>query len=207
MGRDRHTADLFPAGADPWPVCGADEAGRGPLAGPVVAAAVILDPRRPIDGLRDSKQLTPAQRDRLAVTIQERALAWAVAAASVEEIDTFNILQASLLALKRAIESLEPPARMALVDGNRLPALGMRARAIVGGDASEPAIAAASILAKTHRDALMRLLDERYPGYGFARHAGYPTREHLAVLRRLGPCAAHRRSFAPVRSALQDALL
>jgi ribonuclease HII len=207
MGRDRQTADLFPAGADRWPVCGADEAGRGPLAGPVVAAAVILDPRRPIDGLRDSKQLTPAQRDRLAVTIQGRALGWAVAAASVEEIDTLNILQASLLALKRAIESLEPPARTALVDGNRLPVLGMGARAIVGGDASEPAIAAASILAKTHRDALMRLLDEQYPGYGFARHAGYPTPEHLAVLRRLGPCAAHRRSFAPVRSALQDALL
>jgi ribonuclease HII len=183
-------------------VCGADEAGRGPLAGPVVAAAVVLDPMRPIDGLRDSKRVSPAQRDRLALAIRSRAAAWAIASASVEEIDCLNILQASLLAMKRAIEALDPAADFALIDGNRLPKLAIGARAVIGGDGSEPAIAAASILAKTCRDGLMAELDLLYPGYGFAAHAGYPTPQHLDRLRALGPCAAHRRSFAPVRSLL-----
>ena len=196
--------DLF---ADSWQgrlVCGADEAGRGPLAGPVVAAAVILDARQPIDGLRDSKQLSPSRREQLARAIRSRAMAWAVAEASVQEIDRLNILQASLLAMRRAIELLDPPAEVALVDGNRLPRLRIEARAVVGGDALEPAISAASILAKQHRDRLMAELDLVYPGYGFAEHAGYPTPRHLQRLRELGPCAAHRRSFAPVRSAARD---
>jgi ribonuclease HII len=183
-------------------VCGADEAGRGPLAGPVVAAAVILDPLRPIEGLRDSKQLSPARRTALAIEIRSRAIAWHVAVSSVLEIDELNILQASLLAIRRAVEALEPAAQFALIDGNQLPRLVIPARAIVGGDATEPAISAASILAKTHRDALMRALDAEHPGYGFATHVGYPTPEHLERLRERGPCAAHRRSFAPVRAAL-----
>lgn len=183
-------------------VCGADEAGRGPLAGPVVAAAVILDPRRPIEGLRDSKQLSPARRETLAAEIRARAIAWQVACSSVTEIDELNILQASLLAIRRAVEALQPAAHFALIDGNQLPRLPIPARAIVGGDAMEPAISAASILAKTHRDALMRALDAAHPGYGFATHVGYPTPDHLARLRERGPCAAHRRSFAPVRALL-----
>jgi len=183
-------------------VCGADEAGRGPLAGPVVAAAVILDPRRPIRGLRDSKQLSATQREALSVQIRAQATAWQVACSDVAEIDAMNILQASLLAMRRAIEALHPAAEFALIDGNQLPTLFIPARAIVGGDASEPAISAASILAKTHRDALMRALDAEHPGYGFASHVGYPTPQHLARLRELGPCAAHRRSFAPVRGLL-----
>jgi ribonuclease HII len=198
---------MFGGGTAPERTCGSDEAGRGPLAGPVVAAAVILDPRQPIEGLRDSKQLTPAQRDRLAVTIQARARAWAIAAASVEEIDRFNILNASLLAMQRAIEALDPEAEYALIDGNQLPRLAIPATAIVDGDATHPAIAAASILAKTHRDALMRVLDQDFPGYGFARHVGYATAEHLENLRRLGPCAVHRRSFLPVRTLTTDFLL
>lgn len=183
-------------------VCGADEAGRGPLAGPVVAAAVILDDAAPIDGLRDSKRLSAAQRESLASTIRAQAIAWAVAEASVEEIDAINILQASLLAMQRAIESLDPPASFALVDGNRVPRLAIPARAVVGGDATQPAIAAASILAKVHRDALMRALDAIHPGYGFAEHFGYPTPAHLRRLRELGPSGVHRRSFAPVRQML-----
>jgi len=183
-------------------VCGVDEAGRGPLAGPVVAAAVILDARRPIAGLRDSKQLSPARRDDLAVLIRERALGWSIAAASVEEIDRLNVLQASLLAMKRAIEALDPAAEAALVDGNQLPRLAIEARAVIGGDALEPAISAASILAKQHRDHVMAELDLMYPGYGFAEHAGYPTARHLRRLRELGPCRIHRRSFAPVRELL-----
>ena len=181
---------------------GVDEAGRGPLAGPVVAAAVILDPQRPIAGLRDSKQLGAARRFELESLIRERATAYAVAQASVEEIDRFNILQATLLAMRRAIEALRPAAEFVLVDGNRLPRLAVAARAIVGGDALEPAISAASILAKTHRDRMMLTLDALYPHYGFARHFGYPTPEHLACLVRLGPCEVHRRSFGPVRAAL-----
>ena len=180
-------------------VAGVDEAGRGPLAGPVVAAAVILHPDRPIEGARDSKRLSARQRERLAEAIRERALAWSVAVASVEEIDTHNILQASLLAMRRAVEALSPAAEFALIDGNTLPRLAIGARAIVGGDATEPAISCASILAKTHRDALLCALDAEYPGYGFADHFGYPTPRHLALLRERGPCPAHRRSFAPVR--------
>jgi ribonuclease HII len=202
VGARRPPGDLF---ADTWRgrlVCGADEAGRGPLAGPVVAAAVILDPRRPIDGLRDSKELAPARREELARAIRGRATAWAVAEASVQEVDRLNVLQASLLAMSRAIELLDPAAEIALIDGNRLPRLRIEAHAIVGGDALEPAISAASILAKQHRDRLMTELDRLFPGYGFAKHAGYPTPWHLERLRELGPCAAHRRSFAPVRAAL-----
>jgi ribonuclease HII len=198
--QEEPSLDLFARADAPERACGSDEAGRGPLAGPVVAAAVILDPRRPIEGLRDSKQLSAGQRDRLAVTIQAQASAWAVAVATVEEIDRINILNASLLAMQRAIEALDPQADLALIDGNQLPRLAIPAIAIIGGDATQPAIAAASILAKTHRDALMRVLDQDFPGYGFARHAGYATAEHLENLRRLGPCAAHRRSFAPVRT-------
>jgi len=183
-------------------IAGVDEAGRGPLAGPVVAAAVVLDPNRPIEGLRDSKQLTPAQRRGLATRIRADALAFAVAQASVAEIDRLNILQASLLAMRRAIEALQPVVDLVLVDGNRVPPIAIASRAIVGGDAIEPAISAASILAKTYRDALMRALHRRYPEYGFARHFGYPTPQHLARLNALGPCAVHRRSFAPVRALL-----
>lgn len=183
-------------------IAGVDEAGRGPLAGPVVAAAVVLDPNRPIEGLRDSKQLTPAQRRELATRIRADALAFAVAQASVAEIDRLNILQASLLAMRRAIEALQPVVDLVLVDGNRVPPIAIASRAIVGGDAIEPAISAASILAKTYRDALMRALHRRYPEYGFARHFGYPTPQHLARLNALGPCAVHRRSFAPVRALL-----
>jgi ribonuclease HII len=183
-------------------IAGVDEAGRGPLAGPVVAAAVVLDPNRPIEGLRDSKQLTPARRRDLATRIRADALAFAVAQASVAEIDRLNILQASLLAMRRAIEALQPVVDLVLVDGNRVPLIAIASRAIVGGDAIEPAISAASILAKTHRDALMRALHRRYPEYGFARHFGYPTPQHLARLNALGPCAVHRRSFAPVRALL-----
>jgi ribonuclease HII len=201
----RGHGDLFAATWQGRRVCGADEAGRGPLAGPVVAAAVILDPRRPIDGLRDSKQLPAARRRQLAAQIHDRATAWAVAEANVQEIDRLNILQASLLAMKRAIERLVPSAEIALIDGNRLPRLCIEAHAIVGGDALEPAISAASILAKQHRDQLMAELDLVFPGYGFAQHAGYPTPRHLDRLRELGPCAAHRRSFAPVRAMLASA--
>jgi len=183
-------------------VAGVDEAGRGPLAGPVVAAAVILDPNLPIAGARDSKKLSASQREGLAVQIRERALAWAIASASVEEIDTLNILQASLLAMRRAVEALSPAADFALVDGKHLPFLTIGAQAIVGGDAREGAISCASILAKTHRDGLMRAFDRQYPGYGFAAHFGYPTAAHRECLMRLGPCALHRRSYAPVREAL-----
>lgn len=191
--------DLNGRATAPESICGVDEAGRGPLAGPVVAAAVILDPCRPIEGLRDSKQLAPARREQLAATIQRCAIAWAVAQASVEEIDRLNILQASLLAMRRAVEALDPAPQFALIDGNRMPPLAIAAQAVIGGDAREPAIAAASILAKTHRDALMRTLDAVYPVYGFARHAGYATRQHLDALRRYGPCPLHRRSFSPLR--------
>jgi ribonuclease HII len=180
-------------------VAGVDEAGRGPLAGPVTAAAVILDPARPIAGVADSKQLSAVRREELDVIIKESALAWAVASASVQEIDTLNILQASLLAMRRAVEALRiPPARV-LVDGNRCPSLACSVEAIVRGDVHVPAISAASILAKVARDREMRRLDALYPGYDFARHKGYPTREHVALLRDRGPCAIHRRSFRPVR--------
>jgi ribonuclease HII len=195
-------ADLFDALPQARHIAGVDEAGRGPLAGPVVAAAVILDPSRPIDGARDSKQLSAGQRQSLALRIRAQALAWAVGSASVEEIDQLNILQASLLAMRRALDALSPAADFALIDGNRLPVLGIEARAVIGGDAIVPAISCASILAKTHRDAWMRELDRQFPGYGFAEHYGYPTPEHRRQLLRLGPCAIHRRSYAPVRAAL-----
>lgn len=184
-------------------LCGVDEAGRGPLAGGVFAAAVILDPGRRIRGLADSKVLTAERREELAARIRERAIAWAVASAGVEEIDAINILQASLAAMARAVAQLAVRPDEVVVDGLHVPRMTITCtlRAIVRGDASVPAISAASILAKTARDAEMRLLDERYPGYGFARHKGYCTVEHLERLRALGPCAIHRRSFAPVREA------
>lgn len=185
-------------------ICGVDEAGRGPLCGPVVAAAVILDPTRPIEGLGDSKKLTERARDRLAPLIRERAIAWAVAEASVEEIDRLNILHASMLAMQRAVVALGVTPTEALIDGNRCPQLSMPARAIVKGDASEPAISAASILAKTVRDAGMKALDLRYPQYGLAAHKGYPTAAHLAALKRYGVPDFYRRSFAPVRQLLEN---
>ncbi len=188
-------------------VCGVDEAGRGPLAGPVHAAAVILDPTRPIAGLKDSKKLSAGRRETLAEAIRANALAWAIAAADEEEIDRLNILHASMLAMRRAVLALSPAAAAALIDGNRCPDLPIPARAIVKGDALEPAISAASILAKTERDKVMRELADRYPVYGFDRHAGYPTAAHLAALERHGPCPAHRKTFGPVRSILKKQLI
>ena len=185
--------------ADPGPICGIDEAGRGPLAGPVVAAAVVLAPDRPIAGLRDSKQLSPAQRERLADAIRDSALAWAIGRAEPAEIDRLNILAATLLAMRRAFAGLNLRPAHALVDGNRCPALPCECEAVVRGDASVPVISAASILAKVVRDAEMLALDADWPGYGFAIHKGYPTRLHLEALARLGPSAVHRRSFGPVR--------
>ncbi len=184
-------------------VAGVDEAGRGPLAGPVVAAAVILDEANPIAGLADSKALSPGRREELAALIRERALAWAVAEAQVEEIDRLNILQATLLAMKRAVEGLRIVPGMVLVDGNQLPPLSCEARAIVKGDATVPAISAASILAKVTRDKTMDNLEGECPGYGFSRHKGYPTRDHIAALERLGVSRHHRRSFSPVRNLIK----
>lgn len=184
-------------------VAGVDEVGRGPLAGPVVAAAVILDPARPIVGLADSKALSEARREVLAVAIRERALAWALGRAEVEEIDRLNILQASLLAMRRAVEALDPPADHALVDGNRCPLLPCTVEAIVGGDRTVAAIGAASILAKVARDHELVELDARYPGYGLAGHKGYPTKAHVEALARLGVTPIHRRSFGPVRRLLE----
>jgi len=183
-------------------VCGVDEAGRGPIAGPVCAAAVIL--ARPIAGLADSKLLAERRRERLAEVIRVEARAWAVAFASVEEIDRLNILQATLLAMRRAVEALGVPPDEALIDGNRCPALACQARAIVRGDRTHPQISAASILAKTARDAEMRRLHQRYPQYGLDRHKGYPTREHLELLARFGASEIHRRSFAPVRRVIDS---
>lgn len=183
-------------------VAGVDEAGRGPLAGPVFAAAVILDPARPILGLRDSKVLSPVRREQLAAEIRERALAWSVASASVEEIDAINILQATLLAMRRAVERLAVAPDLARIDGNRAPILRCAVETLVKGDALDPAISAASILAKTDRDGAMERLHSDYPHYGFDQHKGYPSPLHLELLRAHGPCPAHRRSFAPVRQAL-----
>ena len=180
-------------------VCGVDEVGRGPLAGPVVAAAVILDPGRPIAGLDDSKKLSERRREALFDEITSLALCWALGRAEVEEIDEINILQASLLAMQRAVTALDITPRQALVDGNRLPRLDCPARAIAGGDASEPCISAASIIAKVSRDREMLVLDRSYPGYGLAQHKGYPTKAHMAALQTLGVTSIHRRSFAPVR--------
>jgi ribonuclease HII len=184
-------------------IAGCDEVGRGTLAGPVVAAAVVLDAARPIVGLADSKALSARRREALAALIRERALGWAIGEASVDEIDRVNILQATLLAMQRAVAALHLRPSLVLVDGNRAPELPMPARAIVGGDALEPAISAASIVAKVYRDRLMVELGARHPGYGFERHFGYGTIAHKQALAKLGPCPVHRRSFAPVRQALQ----
>jgi ribonuclease HII len=185
-------------------VCGVDEAGRGPLAGPVFAAAVILDPTRPIEGLRDSKKLTEAKRDELAPLIKAHALAWSIASCSHEEIDTLNIFHATMLAMRRAVEALGNVPTIALIDGNRCPPLAshIRAHAVVEGDDKVHAISAASILAKTARDAALVELHAAYPQYGFDQHKGYSTALHLARLREHGPCPVHRRSFAPVRALL-----
>ncbi|MEJ2453963.1 MAG: ribonuclease HII [Candidatus Thiodiazotropha sp.] len=196
------TIDMFEALPVEF-VAGVDEVGRGPLAGPVVAAAVILDPARPIEGLADSKKLSEKRRELLDPLIREQALCWALGRAEPEEIDRINILQASLLAMQRAVAALSTPPGLALVDGNKAPRLPCLVRTIVGGDASEPAISAASIIAKVARDREMVELDARYPGYGLARHKGYPTKQHLEALRELGVSEIHRRSFGPVQRLLQ----
>jgi ribonuclease HII len=189
--------------ARPRLVCGIDEAGRGPLAGPVYAAAVVFYPGRRLPrGIRDSKLLAPAERERLAAVIRDAAVGWAVAFATVEEIDRLNILRASLLAMRRAVQGLPLIPDEALIDGQHCPPLGCPSRASVDGDAKVRVIAAASILAKTERDAEMRRLHVRYPQYGFDRHKGYATEEHLEALRRWGPCEAYRRSFDPVKGML-----
>ncbi len=187
-------------------IAGVDEVGRGPLAGPVVAAAVILDPARPIAGLADSKQLSASRREQLAAEIRAKALAWALGRAEVVEIDRINILHAALLAMQRAVAALSIAPERALVDGNRCPTLACPCQAIIKGDATVPAISAASILAKVVRDAELRQLHDRYPQYDFARHKGYPTAAHLEALRRHGPCPEHRRSFAPVLAVLQTVI-
>jgi ribonuclease HII len=191
----------------PGPTAGVDEAGRGPLAGPVVAAAVILDPWRPVEGLADSKALAPARREALAVEIRASSLAWGLGWADAAEIDSLNILQATFLAMRRALAALSTAPAHVVVDGNQVPPLtgldfDCTIEAIVAGDASVPSISAASILAKCARDAHMIELDARYPGYGFAGHKGYPTAAHVAALRNLGPSPVHRRSFAPVQFCL-----
>jgi ribonuclease HII len=183
-------------------MCGVDEAGRGPLAGPVFAAAVILDSARPISGLRDSKKLSEAQRDALAIEIKEKALSWSIAQCSEQEIDTLNILQATMLAMRRAVEGLSTQPSLALIDGNRCPVMSVRSEAIVKGDDKVPAISAASILAKTARDAALHLLHQQYPQYAFDQHKGYPTALHMERLREHGVSPVHRRSYAPVRALL-----
>ncbi len=187
----------------PGLVAGVDEAGRGPLAGPVVAAAVILDELHPIKGLADSKVLTALRREKLFDEIRAKALCCAIASASVEEIDHLNILQATLLAMQRAVAALRLPPHRVVVDGNRVPVLKVPVAAVVKGDAKVAAISAASILAKVQRDRLCHELHALHPAYGFATHKGYPTREHLAALQQHGVCAAHRRSYAPVRAVLE----
>jgi ribonuclease HII len=194
------TSDLFQVSSDSI-IAGVDEVGRGPLAGDVVAAAVILGDLPPA-GLTDSKALSPGQRERLAETIRSEAVSWSLGRATVAEIDDLNILQASLLAMRRAVEALSVQPSLVLVDGNRLPRWSYEARAIVKGDLIEPAISAASIVAKVTRDSEMVSLDEQYPGYGFAAHKGYPTKAHLAALASLGVSPIHRRSFGPVKRLL-----
>jgi len=189
-------------------ICGVDEAGRGPLVGAVVAGAVVLDPNNPIEGLKDSKKLTPARREFLYKQIIEKAKAWGVGEASPREIDDINILQATMLAMRRAIEDLVNrlgawPDK-ALIDGNRCPELPIAAEAIIKGDTKEPAISAASIIAKVTRDRQMQILHEQHPQYGFAQHMGYPTEAHFAALKQYGACAEHRRSFSPVRKVLES---
>lgn len=184
-------------------IVGIDEAGRGPLAGPVFAAAVILNPQHQISGLADSKQLTAKRREYLYERICAEALAWAIGEASVEEIDTINILQASLLAMQRAVQKITPSPQLALVDGNKCPILPCPVTAIIGGDRSVLCISAASIIAKVARDRHMLELDQQFPGYGFAIHKGYPTVVHLRNLEKLGPCPIHRQTFGPVKRYLQ----
>jgi ribonuclease HII len=196
--------DLFQCDYHGPGVAGVDEVGRGPLAGDVVAAAVILDPARPIAGLRDSKKLSVPRREELALLIMERSLAWAVARATVAEIDQLNILQASLLAMNRAVQALQPQPAYVLVDGNRLPRWDYASEPVVKGDDRVPAIAAASILAKVQRDSELMELERQYPGYGFAAHKGYPTAAHLEALRTLGVTPVHRRTFGPVRALLAE---
>ena len=200
--------NLYPGLFDELPfsldeiICGVDEAGRGPLAGPVFAAAVILDPARPIEGLRDSKKLRAARRDALVPLIKQNALAWAIAECSEAEIDDLNILQATMLAMRRAVEALATVPTLALIDGNRCPVMLVRAMAIVEGDDKVDSISAASILAKTARDAALLVLHSSYPQYGFDQHKGYPTALHMARLREHGVSPVHRRSYAPVRKLL-----
>lgn len=187
-------------------ICGVDEAGRGPLVGSVVAGAVVLDPNQPIIGLRDSKKLSPARREQLYAEIMQKARAWGIGQASPSEIDTLNILQATMLAMRRAIEALserlgEWPSK-ALIDGNRCPILPIASEAIIKGDAKEPAISAASIIAKVTRDQQMQALHTQYPQYGFNQHMGYPTEAHMQALKQYGPCEEHRRTFAPVRDLI-----
>ena len=194
--------DLFETTYKGSALAGVDEVGRGPLAGDVVAAEVILDPAQPVQGLRDSKKLSVARREELARLIKVQAIGWSIASASVAEIDELNILQASLLAMHRAVQALKPQPEYVLVDGNRLPQWRYTSEAVVRGDDRVPAIAAASILAKVHRDNILIALDREYPGYGFARHKGYPTAAHLQALNTLGVTPVHRRSFAPVKKIL-----
>lgn len=187
-------------------ICGVDEAGRGPLVGSVVAGAVVLDPNQPIMGLRDSKKLSPARREKLYAEIMQKARAWGIGQASPSEIDTLNILQATMLAMRRAIEALserlgEWPSK-ALIDGNHCPILPIASEAIIKGDAKEPAISAASIIAKVTRDQQMQVLHAQYPQYGFNQHMGYPTEAHMQALKQYGPCEEHRRTFAPVRDLI-----
>jgi ribonuclease HII len=196
--------DLFVTDFEGPGLAGVDEVGRGPLAGDVVAAAVILDPERPIDGLRDSKKLSESRREALAGLVRERAVAWSIGRASVAEIDSLNILQASLLAMHRAVAGLQPQPDYVLVDGNRLPRWAYPSEPVVKGDDRVPAIAAASILAKVQRDGELVALDKSYPGYGFATHKGYPTEAHLQALKELGVTPVHRRSFAPVKNLLSE---
>jgi ribonuclease HII len=198
---DAHTLALFDDASDL--ICGVDEAGRGPLAGPVFAAAVILDPAKPIEGLRDSKKLSEAKRDMLATQIKSDALAWAIAQCSEAEIDELNILQATMLAMRRAIEGLHMTPTLALIDGNRCPVLSIRAEAIVKGDDKVPAISAASILAKTARDEALVILHQQYPHYAFDQHKGYPTALHIERLQLHGVSPVHRKSYAPVRALLK----
>jgi len=188
-------------------IAGVDEAGRGPLAGPVVAAAVILDPKKPIKGLADSKLLSEKKREQLFSLIRKCALAWTVARARVFEIDQFNILQATLLAMQRAVAALKIEPCLVLIDGNRCPVLPMEAKAIIDGDALEPAISAASIVAKVVRDRWMKMLDKKYPQYGFAQHKGYATPQHLEMIAQFGPSRIHRQSFSPISEYLATGVL
>ena len=203
MRESETTLSLFDTGGEV--ICGVDEAGRGPLAGPVFAAAVILDPAKPIAGLRDSKKLSAAKREALALLIQRDALAWSIAQCSETEIDTLNILQATMLAMRRAIEGLSMVPTLALIDGNRCPVCTVRAEAIIKGDDKVAEISAASILAKTARDAALMHMHQQYPDYAFDQHKGYPTALHLARLRLHGVAPVHRRSYAPVRALLDPA--